>query len=350
MSSGSLALPSAAASRPTRIFLPRLSKRRSEIPGSRLLEDYTGLNSSGMQVLESTQQFRAKPVRSLDPPSLRLSDENIGPHFPVDSDPQPGDTAGGGPVLLPGVPIISVDESITATPLQDPNEQVGLSNYPYTAGVDIGGLRPIRQDDATSDREEIQLIDGPDCLLSPEKDRVVLLLTESTAMSMIKHIQSVYPSLYDAGSHDRIVLGTNRPRPSEKLPRPPSSSAHSIPRQSPSRLPRHIRSGIPWALWRESGCPDITANIVSGSLQPLDTDGASIGDIYELQYGTATPAMWVMCKDTSDNLTVGVWTKAGLGTAHPHNDEYVLHMRRDGSGPTWIKRETVRKYKKNGLE
>ncbi|KZT33817.1 hypothetical protein SISSUDRAFT_1036781 [Sistotremastrum suecicum HHB10207 ss-3] len=91
-----------------------------------------------------------------------------------------------------------------------------------------------------------------------------------------------------------------------------------------------------YTLWRENGALDLGPLIRANRIGPR-VDGAQPGDLYEINYGENV-AVWAMHKDE--------WCSITTGDQHPVLGQYVLHYRPDGTGPSWVLRETLQKYQK----
>lgn len=110
-------------------------------------------------------------------------------------------------------------------------------------------------------------------------------------------------------------------------------------RHAPTRQTRTTRQGPHWVLWRESASALLPDNIRT-TIDPLvPPETASPGDVYELRYTADDKTFWVR-QDASR------WLEVPLGSHHPLIMEYVLHLRDDVTGPSWIKLETKKKYER----
>ncbi|KZS90589.1 hypothetical protein SISNIDRAFT_488163 [Sistotremastrum niveocremeum HHB9708] len=91
-----------------------------------------------------------------------------------------------------------------------------------------------------------------------------------------------------------------------------------------------------YTVWRENGAQALAAAIRAKRIGPR-VDGAQPGDLYEINYGES-PALWAMHSDE--------WCSISISDQHPVLGQYVLHYRLDGTGPSWVLRETLQKYER----
>lgn len=109
-------------------------------------------------------------------------------------------------------------------------------------------------------------------------------------------------------------------------------------RHAPTRQTRTTRQGPHWVLWRETASPLLPDDLTK--IDPLvHPESASAGDVYELRYTADEKTFWVRQESSC-------WLGVCPGAHHPLIAEYVLHLRDDATGPSWIKLETKKKYER----
>ncbi|KZS86575.1 hypothetical protein SISNIDRAFT_471675 [Sistotremastrum niveocremeum HHB9708] len=187
-------------------------------------------------------------------------------------------------------------------------------------------------------------------------DHATLYLTYVGGQSILNRLQAIFPRLVPKKDSVQTATADQDSGPSSTIDVPVSYGAQNESRQPvrtlPTKILRTIRNGVPYTLWREPGTPAMVSDHDSETtLEPLvRPENASIGDIYEIQQIGAQPVLWVMSPDPSSPSKKGIWLKATMGAAYPADHQYCLNMRVDGTGPSWVKRATVRKYEKSRSE
>ncbi|KZT33294.1 hypothetical protein SISSUDRAFT_1066253 [Sistotremastrum suecicum HHB10207 ss-3] len=197
-------------------------------------------------------------------------------------------------------------------------------------------LEVVREIPARSPTERSKI----KCIMVQTADQVILQLDESQARILSHTLNSLFHFHHPneasvARSHDRA--SAIPPDITHFLQDPDHPD-----RTPPVRSARTVR-GFHWTLWRETASPGIHDDVRNNSVIPLvKIESSSAGDLYELRYGPDRPQMWVR------NLEPSVWTLVPSALSppvyHPENDEYVLYMKDDASSPSWVKRETRKKY------
>lgn len=62
------------------------------------------------------------------------------------------------------------------------------------------------------------------------------------------------------------------------------------------------------------------------------------GDIYQLMYSTIKPSIFWVVRNAGSG-----WTRVEAGHPHPIQVQYVLSIRKDPHGPSWVKKDTWQK-------
>ncbi|KZS87329.1 hypothetical protein SISNIDRAFT_491186 [Sistotremastrum niveocremeum HHB9708] len=115
-------------------------------------------------------------------------------------------------------------------------------------------------------------------------------------------------------------------------------------RTNPVRSVRTVR-GFHWTLWREIASPAMADDVRINRVLPLvRVDSSSAGDLYELRSGVDRPQLWVRHLDPAEWISVP--SSLSPPVYHPENDEYVLYMKDNAASPSWVKRETRKKYER----
>ncbi|KZT31328.1 hypothetical protein SISSUDRAFT_1067852 [Sistotremastrum suecicum HHB10207 ss-3] len=124
----------------------------------------------------------------------------------------------------------------------------------------------------------------------------------------------------------------------------PAHTELSVQRCVPSHRLRQFQ-GIYYHLWIEgpslTSCDMATKNFRGILPQPVAPAKPQLGDIYQLTYSVGkAPILWII------GNSGGSWTRAEPGSPHPVQVHYVLSLRKEPHGPSWVKKDTWRKTKR----
>ncbi|KZS95033.1 hypothetical protein SISNIDRAFT_464707 [Sistotremastrum niveocremeum HHB9708] len=129
-------------------------------------------------------------------------------------------------------------------------------------------------------------------------------------------------------------------------PRGPRPKAPHLPISRPQATHRLRQfQGIFYRIWNEA--PSLaSADIASKNLESLAPQSVmdaktKAGDIYQLTYSASKPPIfWIV--DGSDPA----WIRVEAGHPHPVQLQYVLSVRKEPHGPSWVKKDTWRRTRK----
>ncbi|KZS92866.1 hypothetical protein SISNIDRAFT_486366 [Sistotremastrum niveocremeum HHB9708] len=168
--------------------------------------------------------------------------------------------------------------------------------------------------------------------------QIILKLDRAAARSLLKAINAAFVQSRQSS------LAPSSPEIAQRHlspfdPSPVIQDPDHPYRQPPTRLTRTTRQGPHWILWRESASTLLTDHVRSAIGPLVSADSASAGDVYELRYTATDKTIWVRQEGPQ-------WLEVFLGSHHPLIPEYVLYIRDDATGPSWIKLETQKKYQR----